>query len=82
MAAKASVNVKIDASVKEAASALLASMGIDLTTAVDMFFRQVIAERRLPFQPKAAAFLSDSLAGIIPPDMDAAAIREERARRQ
>jgi addiction module RelB/DinJ family antitoxin len=26
-------------------------MGIDQTTAIDMFFRQIIAERRLPFQP-------------------------------
>ncbi|MDR2947084.1 MAG: type II toxin-antitoxin system RelB/DinJ family antitoxin [Candidatus Adiutrix sp.] len=48
---KASVNVKIDASVKELASQLLSRMGIDQTTAIDMFFRQIIAERRLPFQP-------------------------------
>jgi len=26
-------------------------MGLDQTTAIDMFFRQIIAERRLPFQP-------------------------------
>ena len=49
--AKASINVKIDPAVKERATRLLAHMGIDQTTAIDMFFRQVIAERRLPFQP-------------------------------
>ena len=49
--AKASVNVKIDKAVKEHATQLLAHMGIDQTTAIDMFFRQVIAEKRLPFQP-------------------------------
>ncbi len=48
---KSNVNVKIDANVKELASQLLARMGIDQTTAIDMFFRQIIAERRLPFQP-------------------------------
>ena len=49
--AKSSVNVKIDSTVKERATQLLARMGIDQTTAIDMFFRQVIAEKRLPFQP-------------------------------
>jgi len=48
---KSNVNVKLDADVKEQASQLFAKMGLDQTTAIDMFFRQVIAERRLPFQP-------------------------------
>ena len=48
---KASVNVKIDADVKELAAALLEKMGLDQTTAIDMFYRQIIAEHRLPFQP-------------------------------
>ena len=51
---KSNVNVKIDASVKEAATTLLDRMGIDQTTAIDMFYRQIIAERRLPFQPVVA----------------------------
>jgi DNA-damage-inducible protein J len=64
-AVKANVNVKIDAGVKEAASQLLASMGIDLTTAVDMFFRQIIAERQLPFQPKVMPTLDEQLSAVI-----------------
>jgi len=48
---KANVNVKIDTAVKEQAARLLERMGIDQTTAIDMFFRQIIAEHRLPFQP-------------------------------
>jgi DNA-damage-inducible protein J len=63
--AKANVNVKIDAGVKEAASQMLASMGIDLTTAVDMFFRQIISERQLPFQPKVMPTLDEQLAAVI-----------------
>jgi DNA-damage-inducible protein J len=49
--AKSNINVKIDTEIKEQAAQLLGRMGIDQTTAIDMFFRQIIAERRLPFQP-------------------------------
>jgi DNA-damage-inducible protein J len=62
---KSNVNVRIDANVKETASQLLASMGIDLTTAVDMFFRQIISERRLPFQPQVMPTLDERLAAAI-----------------
>jgi len=48
---KANVNVKIDADVKEQATRFLERMGLDQTTAIDMYFRQIITERRLPFQP-------------------------------
>jgi DNA-damage-inducible protein J len=59
---KSNVNVKIDAEVKELATLLLARMGIDQTTAIDMFYRQIIAERRLPFQPTAALSLDEQIA--------------------
>ena len=58
---KSNVNVKIDTAVKEAATALLDRMGIDQTTAIDMFYRQIIAERRLPFQPVVAPTLEEQL---------------------
>jgi antitoxin component of RelBE/YafQ-DinJ toxin-antitoxin module len=31
-------------------------MGLDQTTAIDMFYRQIITERRLPFQPTAESY--------------------------
>ena len=49
--AKSNVNVKIDSGIKEQAVQLLGRMGLDQTTAIDMFYRQIIAERGLPFQP-------------------------------
>jgi len=55
VATKSNVNVKIDTAVKETATKLLDRMGIDQTTAIDMFYRQIIAEQRLPFQPVVAA---------------------------
>ena len=51
--AKSNVNVRIDAKVKERATGILSRMGIDQTTAIDMFYRQIIFEEGLPFQPKA-----------------------------
>ena len=48
---KSNVNVKIDANIKETAVRFLSSMGLDQTTAIELFYRQIIAERRLPFQP-------------------------------
>ena len=59
---KANVNVKIDAEVKELATILLGRMGLDQTTAIDMFYRQIIAEHRLPFQPIVNTSLDERIA--------------------
>ena len=58
---KSNVNVKIDSDIKEHATALLVRMGLDQTTAIDMFFRQIIAERRLPFQPVVSPTLDEQI---------------------
>jgi DNA-damage-inducible protein J len=58
---KAYLNIKIDKGVKEVAAQLLENMGLDHTTAIDMFYRQIIKERRLPFQPAAAMSLDEQL---------------------
>ena len=58
---KSNINVKIDTDVKEVAIQLLGRMGIDQTTAIDMFFRQIIAERRLPFQPVVSPSLDEQI---------------------
>ena len=62
---KASVNVKIDADVKERAIRLLDRMGMDQTTAIDMFYRQIITERRLPFQPAVAQTYGEQMLDLI-----------------
>jgi len=64
-ATKSNINVKIDTAVKEAATILLDSMGIDQTTAIDMFYRQIIAQRRLPFQPTVTTSLGEQLTAAI-----------------
>ena len=62
---KSSVNVKIDASVKTLATQLLESMGLDHTTAIDMYYRQIIKERRLPFQPESAMTIDEQIIATI-----------------
>ena len=61
---KANVNVRIDSNIKELASKLLDRMGLDQTTAIEMFYRQIIAERRLPFQPVVTSTLDEQIAAI------------------
>ena len=60
-ATKTTLNVKIDKGIKEMATQLLESMGLDHTTAIDMYYRQIITERRLPFQPTSSLTLDEQI---------------------
>ena len=62
---KSTLNIKIDKSVKEIASQLLGSMGLDHTTAIDMYYRQIITERRIPFQPTSGLSLDEQIMAAI-----------------
>lgn len=70
------VQVRSNKELKDQATALLEDMGLDLTTAVNMMLRQIVNERRLPFQPAAPSFESAVLATldepVIPAKDDAA----------
>ena len=63
--AKSNVNVKIDSNVKELATRFLARMGLDQTTAIDLYYRQIIAEQRLPFQPIVNPTLDEQIIALI-----------------
>jgi len=63
--AKANVSVEIDAEVKELATMLLMRMGLDQATAIDMFFRQIIAQRCLPFQPVIPLTLDEQIVAAV-----------------
>ncbi|GHU51737.1 hypothetical protein AGMMS49975_06120 [Clostridia bacterium] len=62
---KSNLNVRIDAGIKERAGALLTRMGIDHTTAIEMFYRQIINENRLPFTPAPVISLEDQLRAAV-----------------
>jgi len=53
MAQSTTVNVRVDESVKRSVELLFDSMGMIISTAVNIFFRQCLLEEALPFQPRA-----------------------------
>ena len=47
--AKVSANISIDAEIKASAQEMLSDFGLDLSTAVNIFLRQMLRERAIPF---------------------------------
>ena len=62
---KTNVSVDIDSEVVALVAKLLERAGLDQTTAIDMFFRQIIAERGLPFQPAMESVLDEQIINAI-----------------
>ena len=62
---KSNINIRIDSDVTTLATQILEHMGIDQTTAIEMFFRKIIAERRLPFQPGPVQTYGEQVLDII-----------------
>ncbi len=52
--AKISTNITIDVETKARAQELLAELGLDLSTAVNIFLRQMIHENAIPFDIRRA----------------------------
>ena len=52
MAKTSSVFARVDTHIKEQAEAVLDRLGISMSNAVDIFFRQVIIHQGLPFEVK------------------------------
>ena len=53
----ATTTIRIDDTLKQQASALYESMGMSLSTAINVFLRQSVKEQRMPFQPSAGPTL-------------------------
>lgn len=48
--AKVSANISIDAEVKKQAQELFADLGMDLSTAINVYLKKAIAEQGIPFE--------------------------------
>ncbi len=48
--AKVSTNISIDAEVKKQAQELFAALGLDLSTAINIYLKKAIAEQGIPFE--------------------------------
>lgn len=51
------INVRVEDELKEEASELFNSMGLDMTAAIKLFLRQSVIERKIPFEIKAPDIL-------------------------
>ena len=69
MSIQANLNVRTDADVKVAAEQLFEALGLNMSTAVNIFLRQALRQGGLPFEVKLD----------IPNETTAAAIEEGRA---
>ncbi len=56
--------VRIDADVKKQASKIFAQLGIDMSTAMNIFLRQCVMKGGLPFNVEIPQFNSETLAAI------------------
>lgn len=48
----ASVYARIDPALKEQAESILSALGIPTSNAIDMFFKQIVLQKGLPFEVK------------------------------
>lgn len=44
------INVKIDSELKKQAESLFSDLGMNMTTALNIFLRQAVRENRIPFE--------------------------------
>lgn len=52
MAKTANLNTRIEPEVKEEAEEILSQLGLSASTAVNLFYKQIIIQRGLPFEVK------------------------------
>ena len=55
MAKSANLYVRIEPNVKEQAESILATLGIPASSAINMFYKQIILQRGLPFEVRLPA---------------------------
>jgi len=58
MIQKARLNLNIDADLKEQTSDILSQIGIDFTTAVNVYFKRIVSDRKIPFDLSAKRYYS------------------------
>ncbi len=61
---KVSTNISIDADLKAEAQALFADLGLDLSTAVNIFLRQSVRTSSIPFEITRATPNTDTVAAM------------------
>lgn len=63
--------VRMDAQLKESAEDILKDLGISASSAVQMFYRQIILQRGLPFDVKLPVSAPVAIGGLSREELDA-----------
>lgn len=58
MSRKARLNLNIDADLKEQTASVLTHIGLDFTTAINVYFRRIVSENKIPFELSAKRYYS------------------------
>ncbi len=62
--AKISTNISIDADVKKQAQELFAALGLDLSTAINIYLKKAISEQGIPFDVRVETPNAETIAAI------------------
>ena len=62
--ATVNMSIRMDAELKKQADAMFADMGLNMTTAMNMFLRQVVRQGRIPFEIATDIPNAETLAAI------------------
>ena len=58
---KVNIEITLDKTIEANAAELLASMGLDHTSAIDMYYRHIIEEKALPFAFQSAQTFEEKI---------------------
>ena len=58
MEQKVRVNVNLDSHLKEETAKMLDSLGMDFTTAITVYFNQIVKKRKIPFEISDSNYFS------------------------
>ena len=62
--ATVNISIRMDTELKKQADAMLSDMGLNMTTAMNMFLRQVVRQGRIPFEIATDIPNSETLAAM------------------
>ncbi|HIX70150.1 MULTISPECIES: type II toxin-antitoxin system RelB/DinJ family antitoxin [Enterococcus] len=58
MATKERLNVNLDSELKKATAETLEELGLDFTTAINIYFKQIVAKQKIPFELSTKKYYS------------------------
>ena len=65
METKVRLNINLDPDLKNETAKMLDNLGLDFTTAINIYFKQIIKKKRIPFEISDTRYLSvEEVAGL------------------